>query len=299
MAFANERAVPFRHTGTIAALLLALPGYSTQAPPATSPLSGTEDGAPNWVRFKTLWQALDTGSMNQICPAVELAACFGLQEYELEDALRWTELEAAGTQTTVKTLAPARYALATLALTQLNLKPGSSPPPVPMTRMIVIAPDFREHTRFQSMEQVTNRIEELRKQLGNRGADLVLTALSGIRMDVYHYRALRMAAEIHRRLHPMGGEACKPGQTEAEAEAERRSLVGFLLDPSESQIGTDAWFIQYQKAIQRLQKDLKEPQATQLRQQEGTLAEALKRLDAAKPRLEVMFADLENRSAAH
>lgn len=297
MPFANPRALPLRYAGTMAVLLLAVPRHAAQASSTSPAPAGAEDGATDWARFKMLWQALDAGSVTQSHPAVELAGCFGLKDYELEDALRWTELEAAGTPAQMKTLAPARFALATLALTRLHLKPGSSPPPVAMTRMIALSPELQEHLRFQSMEQITDRIEELRKQLQTQDAELVLIGLSGIRMDVYHYRALRMAVDLHRGLHPMGGEVCRPGQPEAEAEA--RSLAGFLVDPSRSQIGTDAWLDQYQKALQNLQKDLKKPLAAKLQQQEAILAEALKRLDAARPRLEILFTDLENRSAAH
>jgi len=292
------RATGLRATGL---LLLAgwLPAQPAQ-PPATSASDGpAEDHPANWRAFKGLWRSLDAGDTSLVDPQAILAASFGYPPQEWDAVVSWTELEASGVPATRKVLSPARYALAVLCVARIHSLKYEPGPSVLVTRMAYFPPWLMTDQRLRAMEDPAVRIEELRTRWKPElEPGTLLTALQGVRMDVYHYRALRLAADLHRRFHPAAPEPAPSGLTDLEAMADRTSMRSFLRDPRPFQIGTEAWLARYESAVQKLKKELKAPEAARLQREEEVLTQALARLEEARPRLETLFADLETAPAS-
>lgn len=275
-----------RHSGL--ATLLLLGGWPPLMP-AQPPLAA--DSAPSeWERLKVLWREMEGEDPAPADRAAELAACLDLQPYELERALHATERQAAGMPTSDRALSPTRYALTSLAMAQILLLPEARR--LEMTRMAYFPPWIKEEQRLRAMENPTVRVEELRTRCksGQLSADTLLTALAGIEMDLYHIRALRLAAEAHAKHHRASESREK---TPLEALAERHTLTAFLAEPKDSALGSEPWLREFPFVMEALARELSEPESSLLRQRAATLATALRQLEEARPRLELLLQDLE------
>jgi hypothetical protein len=281
----------------MAALCFAAGGgpLLADAPSQGSSLVESLNTPASWAQFKDFWAQVDGGKGFLFHLTGELAQRFGMGEASFQEALRQTEGLATGVPPSGPALALKDYALASLA--RFRLDASTLEPRLRYTRMAVPPPSTHVARQLQEMEIVERRLDEL-SDLQRRNAippDSFLQAVEGIHREVYHHCVLKAAALAHARVHR--AVEAPAGMQDSEDYAR---IMTFYLHPETSPIGSPAWFQRYDAAMLRLMEAAEKAtdptlrsQAITLRQRHQALVASLKRLDAFKPRLEALFADLE------
>lgn len=262
--------------------LVAVSGLAGQepAPQVAMERLGAADA---WEPFRAFWRQIDQEAYLAPHHRYLLAQRFSLAEEAFDKALRQTERQASNpAQTGGFTLGD--YALASLAELRLTLSSTLQPPLY--TRMVMLPPDVRSAHYLRGMERIEERVAEL-GDLRILPRETLQTALEGLRMDVYRYCVLREAAAAHARIHPA------PAMPDGSASAERAHLWTFFWQLQGSPVGSRDWFQRYAAAVDRLAEQLDPELRTECRTRQAALAASVGALEAFRPRLEALIADLE------
>lgn len=265
------------------AVLTATGGLAAQVPPSSAVTERL--GAPEaWEAFRTYWRQIDQDAFSAPYHRYMLAQRLGMTEEAFGKALRQTERRASDPSQT-GALALGDYALASLAELRLTLSSTLQPPLY--IRMAILPPDVRSAQHLRGMERIEQRVEEL-GDLKVLPRETLQAALEGLRMDVYRYCALRVVASAHARTHPP-----PHGPKEGES-AEHALLWAFFWHSEASTVGSRAWFQRYGTVMDRLLERMDPALRAEIRSRHRDLAASIDALEAARPGLETLIAELEH-----